>query len=102
MARQSPDAAGPAIFEVELQFSPRLVCEHLGTNKYASSTQALAELVANGLDAGAMLVDVDVETNEFGGVLSITISDNGCGMTAKVIEERFGQWVFCQYRAPGL
>ena len=88
--RRSPGKRQAESFEVELRFAPRVIAEHLGKQKFATTTKAIGELVANAFDAGAMLVDIDVEENELGGIESITVVDNGEGMTRQVIHERFG------------
>jgi HSP90 family molecular chaperone len=77
-------------FDVHLQFAPRVIAEHLGKQKYSTSTRAIGELVANAFDAAATWVDISVQENALGGVESFTVSDNGSGMTRDVLKERFG------------
>lgn len=42
-----------AVYELPWEFNKRLTTEHLGAQKYTTSTKALRELVANSLDAQA-------------------------------------------------
>jgi hypothetical protein len=65
------------MFDVRLQFAPRLIAEHFGRHKYSTTTKALGELVANAFDAGARLVDVMVHENDLGGIDSIVVWDIG-------------------------
>jgi hypothetical protein len=80
----------PETFDVALTFAPRVIAQHLGKHKYATSTRALGELVANGFDAGALWVDISIDENELGGIPSITLVDNGSGMTREIVRQRFG------------
>lgn len=59
------------------------VLNHLGINLYSNTPAVLAEVIANAWDAGATRVDIQIEED------SITISDNGCGMSEKDINEKF-------------
>jgi hypothetical protein len=89
--RTAPDSSAvPTSFDVALTFAPRVIAEHFGKHKYATSTRALGELVANAFDAGATWVDVSVHENDLGGIETITVVDNGRGMTSETLRERFG------------
>jgi hypothetical protein len=79
-----------ADFKVTVKFEPRLITEHLGRDKYATSAQALTELVTNAFDAEASLVDVDVVTNPLQAITALTVYDNGVGMSRVELTERFG------------
>ncbi len=59
--------------------------EHLGMNLYSNVPAVLSEIVANAWDADAkeVLVDIDKTNN------SVTISDNGIGMTRDEVIDRF-------------
>lgn len=82
-------ATAHASYELSWNYDPRLVAEHLGRDKYANSATALGELIANSLDAGARRVDVDTAANSLGGLSSITVTDNGRGMTPTDLQTRF-------------
>lgn len=77
-------------FNVLVKFEPRLITEHLGRDKYATSAQALTELVTNAFDAEASLVDVDVLMNGLDAIVALTVFDTGVGMTRVELTDRFG------------
>lgn len=76
-------------YELGWNYEPRLLEEHFGKNKYSSTTKALCELVANAFDAGASTVDVEMVSNDLGGVDSIVVSDDGRGISPPDLEKRF-------------
>jgi len=54
--------------------------------QFADVHAFVRELVQNGIDAGATALDVRVErTND--GMASVSVTDDGCGMTMEVIED---------------
>jgi hypothetical protein len=59
------------------------VLNHLGINLYSNVPAVLSEVVANAWDADAEEVNIQIETDK------ITITDNGHGMTASDINEKF-------------
>jgi hypothetical protein len=61
------------------------VINHLGVGLYSSTPAALTELVANAWDADASEVTIDIDP----GAETITIQDDGHGMTPQEIQERF-------------
>lgn len=77
----------PESGEFELRFDPRTI-EHLGVKMYSMLPPALAELISNSYDADAgevrLIFDERHGTPEF-----IQIIDDGVGMTAEDIQERF-------------
>lgn len=54
--------------------------------QFADVHAFVRELVQNGIDAGATTLDVRVERSS-DGMASVTVTDDGCGMTMEVIEE---------------
>lgn len=54
--------------------------------QFADVHAFVRELVQNGIDAGATSLDVRVERSG-DGMASVTVTDDGCGMTMEVIEE---------------
>src|SRR4051812_19759024 len=76
-------------FDVQLQYAPRIIAEHLGRQKYATSTKALGELVANAFDAKARTARIDLDESELGFPVSLTVTDDGVGMTRLDLKERF-------------
>jgi len=74
---------------LDLGFSGRII-DHIGIQMYQSPTAALAEIVSNAWDADATAVDIsfnfDATTKS---AWTITISDNGNGMTRAECQNRF-------------
>lgn len=73
--------------EYELKFDPKTI-EHLGVKMYSTLPPALAELISNAYDADASSVEV-IFHEQNGSPVSITVVDNGSGMTADDIQNRF-------------
>ena len=61
------------------------VLNHLGINLYSNIPAVISEVIANAWDADATRVDINFDTEE----KSITVSDNGCGMSLKDINNRY-------------
>jgi hypothetical protein len=77
-------------FSLFIKASPRVLTEHLGRQKYSTPAKALAELIMNGFDADARLVQVHLYRNALGLIIdSIAVTDNGAGMTEWDLKERF-------------
>lgn len=73
--------------DYELKFDPKTI-EHLGVKMYSTLPPALAELISNAYDADASKVEV-VFHEKNGTPISITVKDNGYGMSAVDIQNRF-------------
>lgn len=71
----------------ELRFDPKTI-EHLGVKMYSTLPPALSELISNAYDADASEVEVTFHEQN-GAPVSITVKDNGSGMSAQDIQERF-------------
>lgn len=72
---------------LSLKFDPRTI-EHLGVKMYSTLPPALAELISNSYDADAGKVSIEFfEQNST--PISITIRDNGTGMSQADIQEKF-------------
>jgi hypothetical protein len=80
---------GEARYELEWTFESRIGSEHLGKRLYPTSTRALCELVSNAFDAEAARVEVVLDENELGGIGSVTVRDDGHGISPEAIEQRF-------------
>ncbi|MBF4997421.1 ATP-binding protein [Nocardia sp. BSTN01] len=61
------------------------VLNHLGINLYSNVPAVISEVVANAYDADAETVNIQIDS----GAGTITISDDGCGMTASEVNERY-------------
>ena len=55
--------------------------------------QAIAELIWNGFDAKASIVDIKFNTNELAHVSTFTISDNGDGINLSELSKSFGAFL---------
>ena len=76
-------------YELPWQFEPRLATDHLGSQKYSTSTRAMGELVANALDAGASRIEITLGHNPLGGLDSLSITDTGRGISRADLAGRF-------------
>jgi hypothetical protein len=77
---------------VARDFSGSNTITHSGITKHFKNVEpwhALAELVWNGLDAGATTVQIEIESSETGGTVSVTILDNGIGINIEKPDENF-------------
>lgn len=72
--------------KLQLRFDPRTI-EHLGIKMYSRLPYALAELVANAYDAGAENVTINLQDSDSN--KTISISDDGDGMTYDEVREKF-------------
>lgn len=72
---------------LELKFEPKTI-EHLGVKMYSTLPPALAELISNAYDADAS--EVRIKFHEQNGTpISISVQDNGCGMSFNDIQNKF-------------
>ena len=72
---------------LKLKFDPKTI-EHLGVKMYSTLPPALAEIISNAYDADAS--EVVVEFREQNGTpTTITITDNGIGMSLHDIQTKF-------------
>lgn len=70
-----------------MKFDPKTI-EHLGVRMYSTLPPALAELISNAYDADASTVKINLSETATG-PLSISVTDDGEGMSAKDIQEKF-------------
>lgn len=73
-------ASRPLVMTISLN-----ALEHLGMNLYSNIPAVLSEIVANAWDADAKLVTIDIDKAEG----TITIKDDGTGMTRDEVIDRF-------------
>ncbi len=71
----------------EMRFDPRTI-KHLGVRMYSTLPPAIAEIIANAYDADASQVTVSLH-EEGGKPISITVSDDGEGLTREEINDKF-------------
>lgn len=72
--------------ELKMTFDPMTI-EHLGVRMYSTLPPVLAELIANGYDAGADNVRIILKDD--GGKKEIVVKDDGNGMTFDEINKKF-------------
>jgi hypothetical protein len=89
MAEQKIGASTSRAYELPWQYESRIATHHLGSQKYSTSCRALGELVANALDAGAALVDIELTENQLGAIDRVSVCDNGAGMSPADLKSRF-------------
>src|SRR5574344_1216257 len=75
-----------ALDKLQMSFDP-LTIEHLGIKMYSVLPNAIAELIANAYDADASEVHINLQ-DELNNK-SISISDDGSGMTFQEINDDF-------------
>lgn len=73
--------------DLELRFDPKTI-EHLGVKMYSTLPPALAELISNSYDADASKVTIEFHEQN-GSPISITVKDDGTGMTYDEIQKKF-------------
>ena len=76
-------------YELAWRYESRVATQHLGSQKYSTSSRAIGELVANALDADATLIDIEIVENALGGTEKVVITDDGKGMSPEQLRERF-------------
>lgn len=69
-----------------MSFDPQTI-EHLGVKMYSVLPNAIAELVANAYDADA--ANVHINLMDDGDKKSISVTDDGCGMSFEELNEKF-------------
>ncbi|KJU84394.1 ATP-binding region, ATPase-like domain protein, partial [Candidatus Magnetobacterium bavaricum] len=75
--------------ELQLQYHKRVAHDQLGKYKYSTYSGAISELIANSFDASADKVYISFSENKLGGIESLTIEDNGIGISPETLRERF-------------
>ena len=61
------------------------VLNHMGLNLYSNTSAVLAEVIANSWDADATEVKLEFDFEQ----KSISVSDNGCGMTVEDVNKKY-------------
>jgi len=74
----------------DAHFRVQVERDHLKKLSSADPIKALSELIWNALDADAMRVDIEIESDDIA-MRSITVRDNGHGIPHSDIEELFGK-----------
>ena len=79
MPRMSPDNIGDQVATIPVELSTRFL-EHFSEQLYSSPQKAFEELISNGWDAGADIVDVRVGTDLSAADATLAVFDNGASM----------------------
>ena len=86
MTRVTPDTVGTKVTSIPVALSTRFL-EHFSEQLYSSPQKAFEELISNGWDAGATVVDVRVDTNLQGPNATMAVFDNGSSMDLAGLRE---------------
>ena len=79
MTRVTPDTVGKQVTSIPVELSTRFL-EHFSEQLYSSPQKAFEELISNGWDAGATVVDVRIDTNLQAQDATLAVFDNGTSM----------------------
>jgi hypothetical protein len=72
----------------QMEFDPGTI-KHLGLQMYSTLPPVIGELVSNAWDADAKRVDIVIPTTLLNDESEITVTDNGLGMTDKLVREAY-------------
>ena len=86
LTRVTPDTVGTQVASIPVALSTRFL-EHFSEQLYSSPQKAFEELISNGWDAGANIVDVRVDTNLQAPNATMTVFDNGVSMDLDGLRE---------------
>lgn len=86
MTDVSPDTVGKKVACIPVQLSTRFL-EHFSEQLYSSPQKTFEELISNGWDAGANLVDVHVDLNLQEQNATMAVFDNGSSMDMNGLRE---------------
>ena len=86
MTRVTPDTVGTQVTTIPVALSTRFL-EHFSEQLYSSPQKAFEELISNGWDAGATIVDVRVDTNLLASNATMAVFDNGSSMDLAGLRE---------------
>ena len=79
MTQVRPDTVGTQVASIPVELSTRFL-EHFSEQLYSSPQKAFEELISNGWDAGANIVDVRVDTDLQAPTATMAVFDNGTSM----------------------
>ena len=79
MTRVTPDTVGTPVSKIPVELSTRFL-EHFSEQLYSSPQKAFEELISNGWDAGATVVDVRIDANLEESNATLAVFDNGASM----------------------
>ena len=86
MTGVAPDTVGTHVTSIPVELSTRFL-EHFSEQLYSSPQKAFEELISNGWDAGANVVDVRVDANLQAADATLAVFDNGTSMDLAGLRE---------------
>ncbi len=86
MTPVTPDTVGRQVTSIPVALSTRFL-EHFSEQLYSSPQKAFEELISNGWDAGANIVDVRVDPNLQAPTATMAVFDNGSSMDLNGLRE---------------
>ena len=81
VASATPETIGRAVQKIPVEVSTRFL-EHFSEQLYSSPQKAFEELISNGWDAGAEVVDVRISEDLKASGATMAVIDNGTSMDA--------------------
>src|SRR5438445_1340935 len=88
MSAEKKGQAPPEVTRGNFRIDPRML-DHFSVAMYKDPKKAIGELVANGYDADATLVEISLPTEWKAADARIVIEDNGDGMLPEDIRDKF-------------
>ena len=82
IACATPETIGRAVAKIPVELSTRFL-EHFSEQLYSSPQKAFEELISNGWDAGAEVVDVRIAEDLKDPGATMAVIDNGVSMDAE-------------------
>lgn len=82
----TPDTVGTQVDSIPVELSTRFL-EHFSEQLYSSPQKAFEELISNGWDAGASIVDVRVSPDLHAADATLSVFDNGASMDLNGLRE---------------
>ena len=82
----TPHTVGEKVTRIPVELSTRFL-EHFSEQLYSSPQKAFEELISNGWDAGATVVDVRIDPNLQAQSATMTVFDNGTSMDVAGLKE---------------
>ncbi len=86
MSQATPDSVGKPVGKIPVALSTRFL-EHFSEQLYSSPQKAFEELISNGWDAGATIVDVRVDPDLTTPGATMAVFDNGVSMDQAGLRE---------------
>ena len=95
----APDTVGKQVATIPVALSTRFL-EHFSEQLYSSPQKAFEELISNGWDAGADIVDVRVDEDLQGSNATMAVFDNGTSMDVTGLRDLWHIAFFAEGRPP--